>query len=161
MLLQDIYQRRSTRFWKSSSCKFKFNRTRWFCKRILRKGKDTLFHKDNSCLRNAQRTNVIISFLLDASASVHFHMWLCFLLDNASRKLTTNRKLLYCTFLIPAQIFILNFNSNIQRRVSGFLNNLLEFQSSSILIIYNLRIQYQLIKGFWHRDEDVLYINLH
>ena len=98
MLLQDIYQRRSTRFWKSSSCKFKFNRTRWFCKRILRKGKDTLFHKDNSCLRNAQRTNVIISFLLDASASVHFHMWLCFLLDNASRKLTTNRKLLYCTF---------------------------------------------------------------
>ena len=98
MLLQDICQRRSTRFWKSSSCKFKFNRTRWFGKRILRKGKDTLFHKDNSCLRNAQRTNVIISFLLDASASVHFHMWLCFLLDNASRKLTTNRKLLYCTF---------------------------------------------------------------
>ena len=108
MLLQDICQRRSTRFWKSSSCKFKFNRTRWFGKRILRKGKDTLFHKDNSCLRNAQRTNVIISFLLDASASVHFHMWLCFLLDNASRKFNINWKVFYCTFWIPAQIFIFN-----------------------------------------------------
>ena len=108
MLLQDIYQRRSTRFWKSSSCKFKFNRTRWFYKRILRKGKDTLFHKDNSCLRNAQGTNVIISFLLDASASVHFHMWLCFLSDNASRKFSTNWKVFHCTFWIPAQIVIFN-----------------------------------------------------
>ena len=84
-LIQDINHQKEVHacFWKSSSsCKFKFNRTRWFfwSSYVFYEEEKRSFDKDNSCLRseacNERRMHWYSFFCLTRLLLFNFHIWL-------------------------------------------------------------------------------------